>query len=176
MLKELLNIFDKAYRFKVDYKLNTQLHNIAIKHLGLQNMNQLRDRYEGQTYLNRFLTKSFSEFAVQKMLGVDFVTLELKENKRYKPEVLFNDKTFEIIASSLDEYPLIPAGGYDYAIFSFVNIERREVYITGFMSAKVLLNSVVSADLSPTKAKAYIGTLKDFSQIDFLDKLLIENE
>lgn len=176
MIKELITIFDKAYRFKVDYKLNTQLHNIAIKHLGLDNMNQLRDRYEGQAYLDRFLTKSYSEFAVQKMLGIDFVSLDLKASKSYKPVLVYNGKNYEIIGSSLEEYPLIPKGEYDYAMLSFVNLGRREVYVVGYCSYKNLLKLIDSADLSPTKSRSYIGNLKDFSKIQLLDQLLIEDE
>ena len=176
MIEELLTVFDRAYRFKVDYKLNTQLHNAAIKQLGLTNMNQLRDRYEGQAYLDRFLTKSFSEFAIQKMLGIDFVSIDLKTNKSYKPSLVYEDKTYEVISSSMDDYPLIPIGNYDYAIFCFVNIGRREVYVIGYCDYKDLIKLIDPAELSPIKAKAYIGNLKNFTKIKSFQNLITEDE
>lgn len=162
MVGEFHKIIDKCVKYRVDYKQFIALQNIALLHLGLLGMNQLRDRFEGQSFLNKFLTRSYAELATQNVMNETFVDPEKKRLiKSYRPEIIIKGEVVELIYSPIGEYPLIPKGIYDIGAVVFVNLITRDTFFAGIVRQKALIESIDKIPLSPLLSKHFVGYLKN---------------
>ena len=166
MISEFQKLADKGLKYKVDYKQFITLQNNALTLLGLTSMNKLRDRYEGQSFLDKFLLRSYSELALQNAIG-KIVVDEVKKNtvKAYKPEFIINGLRVEIICSSTDEYPIVPKGEFELAAVIFVNLHTRETYFVGTIDKQLLDENIDDKSISPLLSKNFAGYLKNFEII-----------
>ncbi|WP_345952197.1 hypothetical protein ABDD95_23830 (plasmid) [Mucilaginibacter sp. PAMB04274] len=154
------------YRVKIEYTKYEWLKNLALKNLGINNINQLRDRFEGQVYFNNFLVRSYGEIALERFLGSSIIDLGRKENQRnYVPNIKVNSKTLNIIAFTFGENPKILKGDLDIAVFIMVNLENRTCDILGFLHYDKLAQFVDSKLLSPLDETRYLGVFKTFEEL-----------
>ncbi|MGF1925420.1 MAG: hypothetical protein ACQUHE_14685, partial [Bacteroidia bacterium] len=125
---------------KIDYGSIEWLKKIALSHLGLSNMNALRDRFEGQTYLNNFLKKSYLEIAFEKYSQSKVIIKEKKESiKSYEPTFIINKKKIALLSYTNEEFPKIPSAGFDIGVFGLVNLDARSVKIVGFLEKEKIM-------------------------------------
>jgi len=173
MISEFQKLIDTSIKYKVDYKQFTKLQKNALTLLGLNSMNKLRDRFEGQSFLDKFLLRSYSELALQNAFG-KIVIDDLKKNtiKSYKPDFSLNGLKVEIICSSNDEYPIVPKGEFELGAVILVNLHTRETYFVGTVEKKVLDENLEDKSLSPLLSKNFSGYLKNF---DIILPFKIEN-
>jgi hypothetical protein len=154
------------YRVKIEYTKYEWLKNLALKNLGINNINQLRDRFEGQVYFNNFLVRSYGEIALERFLGLSIIDLGRKESQRnYVPIIKVNSKTLNIIAFTFGENPKILKGDFDIAVFIMVNLENRTCDILGFLHYDKLVQFVDSKLLSPLDETRYLGVFKTFEEL-----------
>lgn len=154
------------YRVKIEYTKYEWLKNLALKHLGINNINKLRDRFEGQVYFNNFLIRSYGEIALEKFLGLSVVDLSRKESQRnYIPSIKINSKVITIIAFTFNESPKILKADFDLAVFIVVNLEKRTCDILGFLHRDKLIQFADSKLLSPLDETRYLGVFKTFEEL-----------
>lgn len=157
---------------KIDYATVEWLKKIALKNLGLENINQLRDRFEGQLFLDNFLKRSFLEVAFEKYVGIKFIDKLKKEtHKNYIPSFISNDKIFSLFSYTKGQYPKISTKEFDFAIFGLVNLEARHVEIIGFLPKQEVVKYIQSESLSPLTSKDYLGMFKTFDKTIPINKL-----
>lgn len=169
MLKELTQITHDIVKYKIPYTTFTQLQNIALSHLNLSNINHLRDKFEGQDFLNRFLLKCYAEIAFSKVYGVNLFEIDIYSRfKNYKHNFQLFGKKIELIYSNFENYPLIPKGDYDTAIVLFVNLSSRETWIIGSIKNSSLKKLSENQSVSPIIDKNYLGYFKFF---EYLEKI-----
>jgi hypothetical protein len=163
MISEFQKLTDTSIKYKVDYKQFTALQRNALTILGLTSMNKLRDRFEGQSFLDKFLIRSYSELALQNAIGKTVID-EIKKNtvKAYKPDFVINGLKVELICSSNDEYPIIPKGDFELGAIVLVNLHTRETYFVGTVDKKQLDQNIDDKSLSPLLSKNFAGYLKNF--------------
>ena len=159
------DIFNKAIQYKIDYTTHIKLQKIALQHLGLTNINHIRDRFEGQAYYDNFLVKAYSEVAMQRIFYNQVFKIENKIKKSYSPSFEFKGKKLFIINSKLTDYPLIPKLNFDIAVVIFVNVNSRETYIIGWMNYNEIVAESDKAGISPLSDKHYHGY---FTKLDLL--------
>jgi len=161
-------------KIKIDYRNSEWLKGIALKNLGIENINQLRDRFEGQSYLNAFLVKSYSELALEKFLQVVIVDKKVKETqKNYSPHIVFNNFSVNLIAFTVGNFPKITKMKFDVGIFACVNLESKTVEFLGFQDYKTILELSDPFLLSPIQSNLYNGVIKDFTNLRGMDELFI---
>ncbi|NQD69990.1 hypothetical protein HP439_04545 [Sphingobacterium shayense] len=171
MLRELIG--RPCNKYKIDYNDFRRLQQIAIEHLNVPNMTKLRDRFEGQKYLDAFLTKSFAELALEKLIGKKIISWEEKESKKgYKPIVTIGGATTELIIADFESYPLVPKGSYEIGVVVFVNIEIRNTLMLGYATREELITGVSDLNLSPMFRNEYLGHLKNFDILRPVEVLL----
>lgn len=151
-------------KIKIDYATDIRLKKIVLNHLGISNLNKLRDRFEGQSYLNGFLMKAYSEIALERFLELQLIDKTLRETKKnYTPEIYYNGLKLRIISFTIDDYPRIPNNEFDLGIFVRVNLEDRRVEILGFLDFTTIKSMSIKELISPIQSKQYIGGIKDLS-------------
>jgi len=161
MLRELIG--RPSNKYKIEYNSLQSLKRIVLKHLNVRDMNKLRDRFEGQKYLNSFLTKSFAELAFEKIIGKEIVSWEQKEEEKgYKPSLEIDGMTVDLITADFESYPLIPKSEYDIGIVVFVNIDTRDTIVLGYADRQTLIANANTSNLSPVFETSYFGHLKNF--------------
>jgi hypothetical protein len=165
MTYQHMNLGEKNNIIKLNYADGEWLRKIALNHLGLNNMNQLRDRFEGQLYLNNFLIRSYLEIAFERYFDVSILSKVKKEMiKNYEPNICINNSSISLIPYTVEDYARIPAKNFDIAILGLVNLEARTVNLTGFQSKYEILKQIDSHD-KPVISKQYIGLLKTFDHL-----------
>ncbi len=83
------------------------IRNETIKYLGLTNLNQLRDRFEGQAFYDKTLKNVGSVIAIQKFLELpklDILNIHIGE---YLPVLKINEKEYQVEVFKFGELPLI---------------------------------------------------------------------
>jgi hypothetical protein len=175
MIKELPSFFHQSIKYQIDRATLVKLHNIACNHLGLTNINHIRDKFEGQAYLDRFLIRSFAEIALQRVLDEQILSFEKKEkNKNYKPQFKIKEKSVQLIASDFDSYPLVPKAEFDFAAIVFANVISRETLLLGFVEREELLQNIDSQGVSPIQATTFSGSLKNFEIVKPLELISVD--
>lgn len=90
------------------YKIKVQ--NLGLKRLGLKSMNQVRDRYEGQAFMNRLMLKLSGIYLANKVLKLDInlETLFLEKSEDYF--VPINNIEFKLISFYYGTLPIVKIG------------------------------------------------------------------
>ena len=127
-------------QIKISRTVEQYLQKATLMKLGLNNINALRDRYEGQSFLDRNRSRLFSNLAVREYLGEiikgDSYRL-LDENENI---VIHKKNRYQIFTTPFGELPLIKDVKYkSNAILVF----QRDIYsmqIAGVLEVKELNN------------------------------------
>ncbi|MCE1169616.1 MAG: hypothetical protein LWX70_16165 [Sphingobacteriia bacterium] len=153
-------------KYKIDYSKYEWLKKITLKNLGISNLYNLRDRFEGQAYLERFLVRSYGELALEKYFDQPIIDLDQKENnKDYSPAFFYGDKKIALFSFTAGQYPKINRDKFDIGVFILVNLDYRTSEILGFLDFSLLLQLVDNKHLSPLQRKLYFGEFKEFVQL-----------
>lgn len=160
------------YRKDIHY-----LETVVIKHLNLRDLNELRDKFEGQAFLNNYLDKTLPIIALQKYLKTNFIDLEKNLLRQVKCEISINNIIIKIIKSE-NNLPLIDLSD-DYPIIIFNSTQNQIMELCGFASLEVIKNNLKDIKSygfgSKEKMKgSFYGfdQLKMFDNIDDLAKLI----
>lgn len=164
-------VFNKATPFKIDYTTHIKLQKIALQHLGLTNINHIRDRFEGQAYYDNFLAKAYSELAFQKIFKEDVLKIENKIKKTYSPQFQISEKKIQIIYAKTNEYPIIPKTQFDVAVIIFVNLTTRETWIIGWIKYDDLITNTNNEGVSPLSEKHIHGYFTKLYLVKEIDSL-----
>lgn len=168
MLSEYIDVIKNSEKYKISQNDLMLFQRTALNHLKLTNMNELRDRYEGQAYLNNFLVRSYAEKALESFLGAIFIDVEKQFNdKSYKPAFAYKNTGIELITAIPEEYPLIPRTPFKIGCIVLVNLESRSTYLAGFFNLDDITDHIVNNPPSPLALKNNLGYLKDFSALSF---------
>lgn len=160
MIKEIYEIH-KPERYKIDYSVLIKTQKIVLQQLGFSNINQLRDRFEGQKYLNSVLLKTYAFASLQLSFENEINHRELLEQIKTN-SITLDSENYEIIISDMDSLPMVPKSELNSAILIFVNIATRDALIVGKASFKAILDNLDRAPISPVYEKYYHGYLKNF--------------
>lgn len=98
------NFFSKVETPKY---IENKIQDLAIKHLNLKDVGELRDRYDGQLYLNNLRDDIRSEFAFENFLSYQF-DWEKREALDYKRlKYLIENKKIQLSVFNLNKNPSI---------------------------------------------------------------------
>ena len=162
-------------KYKINYSKYEWLKKITLKNLGISNLYNLRDRFEGQAYLERFLVRSYGELALEKYLNRPIIDLDQKENnKDYFPAFSCGDKKIALFSFTAGEYPKINRDNFDIGVFVLVNLDYRTSEILGFLNFSLLLQLADNKRLSPLQGKMYLGEFKDFDQLIPINEISLQ--
>ena len=121
----------------ITYREYDQLKKKVMKTLGLSDMGELRDKYEGEAFLNNFVLKIISVLILQKILNRELINLEEVNPKDYMPVVNISGVDINVITCEYGELPIIQKDNRNPAILN-VKRKQKDVWICGYASVDVL--------------------------------------
>jgi hypothetical protein len=99
-----LNQFKKFQFSKtIEYSIRDQV----LNHLKLDNINQLRDKFEGVAFLEKTLQRSLSLHVISSILGVELINLHKIDIPKLNNKVLFKERKIQIVLFNFGELPII---------------------------------------------------------------------
>lgn len=136
----------------------------AVKHLGLTNLNELRDRYEGQAFFEKTMMNVGGLIAIQKHLNlptVDFTQIDLSD---FQPTIELNGELIDIHVFEFGSLPLINIDNIKKSVFFIIKKDRLTFTICGLASKDVIKNNLASTSIE----KSSMVKNMDFTGFKFL--------
>jgi len=114
ILKETRVFYDNSGNIEICNKINIpsrlkyKAQELAINHLNLKDIGELRDRFEGQAYLDKLTLSIMSLYVLEKTVNRKFLNLDNFKNKRnFSNEYVdIVDDKFKLFTFFLGEVPI----------------------------------------------------------------------
>ena len=151
-------------QFKISRGDEIKVQNIVMDKLNLSSLNQLRDKFEGVAFYNKYRARFFSILAVY-----DYLELPKPNHK----DLILNDVdhspfkiencNFRIINTKIYEPFMVPCEYCcDFIIFTYIS--DNIIYLTGFLAGEELGDrQIIDTNVSAINSQKYIGSISDWS-------------
>lgn len=182
-MKDFINyVLPHAGKFintDINYRDTKHIQEVVMKSFGLKNFKDLRDKFEGLAFLNKFTEKVVGVIGVRKVLQLENIDWESINPKDYKPFIEVEGVKVEVVTSDYGKIPLINANSRNPVII-VLNRENKNISICGFADVKTLKdeNNYVSVKSVMTRKEdtkaSFIAMekLKVFNNIEELKTLI----
>lgn len=152
--------FRHLEKISIPYSYILEIQKIAISRLGLNNINQLRDKFEGQAFLDKLLLSSTALFIFQKYLRTELnEEVEVINQEKNPTLVIYRNKTCRIIPFIYGTLPDISMVFTEPLIFCAIQPDMRSGRVLGILESYKFDNvKLFNPDKSPlVKSKKFIG-------------------
>ena len=168
MKKEFLNQLKYFKKVNIPKFIDVRIQETALLHLKLSDMGKLRDRMEGQLYLDKLKNDIFSEYAFENTIGLRKFNWEKRDKKYYKRKHYnFDNKTLNIITFTEDYFPKISIKHITNCVFINVNLELS-AFVSGLASKSAISRIADESDSKIIEIKDF----KDFKSFSTLEELV----
>lgn len=130
------------YKIEIPYREIHFIQNKVLAELKLKDLNELRDKFEGQQYYTNQLNKCLPIIALEKVVKVKLVDWQSIKLKQIKSSLIIEGTKINIICSSYGQVPQIEIDSKLPSIFVIAN-GLKEVWICGIGSNKLIQNYIV---------------------------------
>jgi hypothetical protein len=135
----------------------------SMKHLGLTNLNQLRDRYEGQAFFDKTIKNIGGLIAIQKHLKLPIIDVSKIDLGGYQPELKINNKTIDVFVFEFGTLPLIDIDQIKNTIFFVIQKDRITFNLCGYTDIQTIKDNLIRTSIeksSQVKYMSFIGFKK----------------
>ncbi|WP_126652985.1 hypothetical protein [Chryseobacterium aureum] len=129
--KALFHVVDVPYR---DIHL---IQNKVLKELKLKNLNELRDKFEGEQFYKNRLSKCLPIVSLEKLLKIKLFDWEKSELKNIQSDITISDLKIRLNLSMYGSTPEVEKDS-EYPVIFFILNNLKEVWICGFASNKTI--------------------------------------
>ena len=127
-------------QIKVGRTAEQFLQKAVLMRMGLTDMNALRDRFEGQSFLDKHRSRLFSNLAVREFLG-EVVRMRsyklVEENENY---IIHNGHKYEIIVAQFGTLPQFKRTDYKNDIILVFQRDLFWIHIVGIINPEEATN------------------------------------
>ena len=155
--------------YPISSSLRIEVQQVAINHLGLRDIFQLRDRFEGQAYMDNLLLKVAALNVLEKCTGLDFIEWAATkwDKKGDYTKITIGGKPYRVIPFFFGSLPLVHSEIDIPIIFVAVRAGFSHGIVCGVLINLDFENqSLFVSKVSGTKTK-----LKKFIGFKFLTEL-----
>lgn len=124
----------------LNYQDVIKIQECVMNSLGLTNINELRDRFDGVTFIDKFSLKISGVIALEKKLKIELIDWEKISPKNYLPKVTIAGKKVDVIMSEYGEFPVIEKISKKPAII-IIKKDNKDIWICGFADVETLNNN-----------------------------------
>ncbi|MDQ1085629.1 hypothetical protein [Siphonobacter sp. SORGH_AS_1065] len=179
-LDEIQVYSDRFKTIKIGYSDKKKIEQTALKLLNLRDLNQLRDRFEGVLFYERFAKQLSCELALEKLLEIEFIDWEKKATIRdYLPKIEIDNTLVNINTINFGEYPVLINENIEFPEIFCIYKKTGVVSICGLATVENLQNNrkeLNSGAMVKGTRMAFTGfkELKIFANVDDLKNILPE--
>lgn len=145
-------------RFNRNYEIS--IRDESMKHLGLTNLNQLRDRYEGQAFFDKTLMNIGGLWAIQKHLKLPLIDIEKTALGGFQPKLLIDNQLIDVLVFEFGTLPLININDFKNPVFFVIQKDRITFNLCGFTDIKVIKDNLIKTSIeksSQANNMSFIG-------------------
>lgn len=158
-------------QIRLSMKEEFAVRDSVLNSLGLKNLNQLRDRYEGQTFLDKTLKNYGGLVACQKHLKIPVTSIEELNIKDFKPQIKGKDSTYDIKVFEFGLLPALELKSINNPIVFIIQKDKSTFSICGYGNKDLVLKNLVDANnetVNSVSLKNFIG----FSDLNPIEEIL----
>lgn len=149
-LEEVFKYKKKFIPIKIGYSDKKKIQECTLELLELKDFGQLRDRYEGQMFYDRFTREMMSEIALEKLLDIKFIDWEAKRTIKGCPNVLiYNNLKVGVTANEFAEYPILIDEEITLPQVFTIKKGSDYIYICGLATTRILEENSKKIPLTP---------------------------
>lgn len=178
----IINVLSKRDNFRYISLAHNEVKNVqkaVLDSLNLSNVNELRDRFEGVAFNEKFSLKVLGILALENFLKIELIDIPSIDPKTFEPSILIGDQKVNIIMSDYGELPIIDKINDTPAIVT-IRKGDREVWICGFADVATLNKYQNDSLIKGTMIKnifsktVFVGfdNLKQFESVSDLKNIL----
>ena len=150
-MKLFLKYIGEFLRIYPQIRLNRHdeisIRNSAMSHLGLDNLNQLRDRYEGQAFFEKTMMNVGGLISIQKHLNlpiIDFTEIDLTD---FQPKIELNKELIDIHVFEFGALPLINIDDITRPVFFVIKKDQTTFTLCGLASTDILEKNLIPTSI-----------------------------
>lgn len=163
-MKEFLKYLGEYLRTYPQIRFNKNseilIRDASMKHLGLTNLNQLRDRYEGQAFFDKTLTNIGGLMAIQKHLKLPLIDIESTNLGGFQPKLIIDDIVIDVLVFEFGTLPLIDINKIKNSVFFVIQKDRFTFNLCGFTNVDVIKDNLINTSIeksSQAENMSFIG-------------------
>lgn len=160
---EFLMTYPQVRLTKTDEVL---IRDSAMNHLGLTNLNQMRDRYEGQAFFEKTMKNVGGLNSLQKYLNIDVIDSNKLSLGDFQPYIMIDDIKVNINVFDFGTLPQINIKNIKNPIFFIIQKDRLTFLLCGLASKDVIKNNLIKVSAVKSSTNKYM----DFVGFKFLKK------
>ena len=148
------------------------VRNSVLNSLGLKNLNQLRDRFEGQTFLDKTIKNYGGLVACQKHLNIPVTTIDDLNIKDFKPQIKGKNGLYDIKVFDFGALPVLDLNGIKNPLIFVIQKDKSTFSICGYGNMDLVLNNLVDSNnesVNSVSLKNFIG----FGDLKPIEEILL---
>lgn len=149
------------------------IRDACMTHLGLTNLNQLRDRYEGQAFFDKTLMNFGGLLAIQKHLTLPLTDINEINLDGYQPKLKIKGKIIDIIVFPFGTLPLINVNQIINSTFFVIQKDRVTFNLCGFTDVEIIKENLVNTHIE-SSSQANNMNFIGFKQLSKPEDLISE--
>ncbi|WP_411894101.1 hypothetical protein [Winogradskyella sp. A2] len=158
-------------QIRLSMKEEFAVRDSVLNSLGLKNLNQLRDRYEGQTFLDKTLKNYGGLVACQKHLNIKITTIDELNIKDFKPQIQGKNGIYDIKVFDFGSLPVLEFTTIRNPIIFVIQKDKSTFSICGYGDKEMILNNLVDSSnetVNSVNLKNFIG----FSDLKPIEEII----
>lgn len=161
---EYLRLYPQVRFSKTDEVL---IRNPAMSHLGLTNLNQMRDRYEGQAFFEKTMKNIGGLMALQKHLNLELIDLDKVNLGDFQPYIKLDGKKVNINVFDFGNLPLINIKDIKNPVFFIIQKDSLTFLLCGVATKDVINNNLIETSVVQSSTDIFM----EFVGFKFLEKV-----
>lgn len=143
------------------------IRNSAMNHLGLTNINQMRDRHEGQAFFEKIMKNVGGLMALQKHLNIELINLDKVNLSNFRPYIKLNGKKILVNVFDFGTLPLTKLNEINNPSFFIIQKDNLTFLLCGLASKEVIKNNLIETSIVKSSSDEYM----EFTGFKFLEQI-----
>ena len=130
----------KLPQIRVSRLVQAQVNELVVKHLGYTNLNQVRDRLDGQSFLDKNSLRIYAKVAVLEHLKIPFNIADLNLIEEDENVVFHNNKEFQIKVVPFGELPVFAGLNFPNDVIIVYQKDTLVFTLLGVLNQELLMD------------------------------------
>ena len=119
----------------------------TMQQLGLTNLNQMRDRYEGQAFFDKTMMNVGGLISIQKHLNLPVEDITKLDFSGFQPKLKINDEIIDVFVFEFGTLPLIDIDEINNKTFFVIQKDRITYNLCGFATTNVIKQNMINTSI-----------------------------